>query len=193
MCQNPKRIPFWENFSCPDAETYITGIDYYAQLHEKEQLVAAEAARESAVPGNGKDLSGLRRQKIQERLAAALDCGDPLVASMGPVSCDLLEMLQDLKHGIDKAFAVGPMALERSEKLRPAIELYARLASQAYKLAHWSIQSSIPSLCDKGRITAGAAEGPGQPSEERTFVTPGGDGRRRAGLSWATCSLGLVR
>ncbi|MCL5674347.1 MAG: hypothetical protein M1501_01210 [Candidatus Omnitrophica bacterium] len=25
----PKRIPHWEHWSCPDAETYITGIDYY--------------------------------------------------------------------------------------------------------------------------------------------------------------------
>ena len=25
----PKRIPHWEHWSCPDAETYITGINYY--------------------------------------------------------------------------------------------------------------------------------------------------------------------
>ena len=25
----PKRIPHWEHWSCPDAETYLTGIDYY--------------------------------------------------------------------------------------------------------------------------------------------------------------------
>jgi len=25
----PKRIPHWEHWSCPDAETYFTGIDYY--------------------------------------------------------------------------------------------------------------------------------------------------------------------
>ena len=25
----PRRIPHWESFSCPDAETYITGIDYF--------------------------------------------------------------------------------------------------------------------------------------------------------------------
>lgn len=25
----PRRIPHWEHWSCPDAETYITGIDYY--------------------------------------------------------------------------------------------------------------------------------------------------------------------
>jgi len=25
----PKRLPHWEHWSCPDAETYLTGIDYY--------------------------------------------------------------------------------------------------------------------------------------------------------------------
>lgn len=27
--RGPKRIAHWEHWSCPDAETYITGIDYY--------------------------------------------------------------------------------------------------------------------------------------------------------------------
>jgi hypothetical protein len=30
----PKRIPHWEHWSCPDAETYITGIDYYEHPRE---------------------------------------------------------------------------------------------------------------------------------------------------------------
>ncbi len=29
MGMAPKRIPHWEHWSCPDAETYLTGIDYY--------------------------------------------------------------------------------------------------------------------------------------------------------------------
>lgn len=29
MGKAPRRIPHWEHWSCPDAETYITGIDYY--------------------------------------------------------------------------------------------------------------------------------------------------------------------
>ncbi|NLN76699.1 MAG: hypothetical protein GX139_10355 [Armatimonadetes bacterium] len=29
MGLGPKRIPHWEHWSCPDAESYITGIDYY--------------------------------------------------------------------------------------------------------------------------------------------------------------------
>lgn len=30
MGRAPRRIPHWEHWSCPDAETYLTGIDYYA-------------------------------------------------------------------------------------------------------------------------------------------------------------------
>jgi len=29
MGKAPERIPHWEHWSCPDAETYLTGIDYY--------------------------------------------------------------------------------------------------------------------------------------------------------------------
>lgn len=29
MGLGPKKIPHWEHLSCPDAETYLTGIDYY--------------------------------------------------------------------------------------------------------------------------------------------------------------------
>lgn len=30
MGHGPTQIPHWEHWSCPDAETYLTGIDYYA-------------------------------------------------------------------------------------------------------------------------------------------------------------------
>jgi len=30
MGMAPKRIPHWEHWSCPDAETHLTGIDYYS-------------------------------------------------------------------------------------------------------------------------------------------------------------------
>ena len=30
MGHGPRQIAHWENWSCPDAETYLTGIDYYA-------------------------------------------------------------------------------------------------------------------------------------------------------------------
>ena len=34
MGRRPKRIPHWEHWSCPDAETYLTGIDYYEHPRE---------------------------------------------------------------------------------------------------------------------------------------------------------------
>jgi len=29
MGRGPKRLSHWEHWSCPDAETYLTGVDYY--------------------------------------------------------------------------------------------------------------------------------------------------------------------
>ena len=29
MGKGPKQLPHWEHWSCPDAETFLTGIDYY--------------------------------------------------------------------------------------------------------------------------------------------------------------------
>ncbi len=34
MGQGPKKVPHWEHWSCPDAETYLTGIDYYDHPRE---------------------------------------------------------------------------------------------------------------------------------------------------------------
>jgi hypothetical protein len=36
----PKRIPHWEHWSCPDAETYLAGIDYYEHPRECRQRLA---------------------------------------------------------------------------------------------------------------------------------------------------------
>lgn len=34
---SPRRIPHWEHLSCPDAETYLTGIDYYEHPRQCRQ------------------------------------------------------------------------------------------------------------------------------------------------------------
>jgi len=36
----PKRIPHWEHWSCPDAETYLTSIDYYEHPRKCRQRMA---------------------------------------------------------------------------------------------------------------------------------------------------------
>jgi len=49
----PKRIPHWEHWSCPDAETYLTGIDYYE--HPKlcrERLAKLYPQLELGIPEN---------------------------------------------------------------------------------------------------------------------------------------------
>ena len=56
----PKRIPHWEHWSCPDAETYLTGIDYYEhprlcrlrlrELYPQLELAIPETRRAQAAP-----------------------------------------------------------------------------------------------------------------------------------------------
>ncbi|HEY3396069.1 MAG TPA: uroporphyrinogen decarboxylase family protein [Armatimonadota bacterium] len=38
--QAPRRVPHWEHWSCPDAETYLTGIDYYDHPRQCRQRLA---------------------------------------------------------------------------------------------------------------------------------------------------------
>ena len=40
MGRGPKRIPHWEHWSDPDAETYLTGIDYYEHPRQCRQRLA---------------------------------------------------------------------------------------------------------------------------------------------------------
>ena len=50
----PKRIPHWEHWSCPDAETYLTGIDYYR--HPRLcRLKLRELYPQLELPAPGKD------------------------------------------------------------------------------------------------------------------------------------------
>jgi len=62
----PKRIPHWEHWSCPDAETYLTGIDHYehprlcrqrmAELYP--QLELPIPAKDDPIPRSRLELSG---------------------------------------------------------------------------------------------------------------------------------------
>jgi len=62
----PKRIPHWEHWSCPDAETYLTGIDYYehprlCRLKMQElypQLGLGVPATDNPIPRPKLDLVG---------------------------------------------------------------------------------------------------------------------------------------
>jgi hypothetical protein len=66
MGMAPKRIPHWEHWSCPDAETYLTGIDYYdhprqCRLKLKElypQLGLAIPEKDDPKPRPKLDLEG---------------------------------------------------------------------------------------------------------------------------------------
>ncbi len=66
MGMAPKRIPHWEHWSCPDAETYLTGIDYYehprlCRLKLRElypQLELGIPATDDPIPRPKLDLEG---------------------------------------------------------------------------------------------------------------------------------------
>lgn len=40
MGQGPKRVPHWEHWSCPDAESYLAGVDYYDHPRQCRQKLA---------------------------------------------------------------------------------------------------------------------------------------------------------
>lgn len=119
---------------------------YAENQRGKQRKVSAEhSSSPSPVAPDGRALESRRHERIQEYLAATLDSHNILQACMGPVICDLLEMLGGLRREITEVLALGPMELqqfenpielERLENLRPNIELYARLANQVYKLAN---------------------------------------------------------
>jgi hypothetical protein len=96
----------------------------------------AEIETTAQPPPGCEDMADRRRERIQQHLAVTLQSEGTWPACLGPVSCDLLEMLQNLKQDIDAAYATGPLASERFQNLKPAIELYARVTNLVYKLAH---------------------------------------------------------
>ena len=106
------------------------------QSQGKDRASTRDTAKPLPASSTVREVEVRRQEKIQEHLARTLDSPDTLQACMGPIACDLLEMLQGLKQGINQAFAAGPMAMEGFDNLRSTIELYARLANQAYKLAN---------------------------------------------------------
>jgi hypothetical protein len=153
-----------------------------SQPHEKH---AGQADAKSQAISAARDMDARRQEKIQSHLAKTLDSPDTLQACMGPVACDLLEMLQGLKREINEALATGPRALERFENLRSTIELYARLANQAYKLAN--LEQPADETGRRGAIVAGqkSAAHPRRVAESATvlrgvgYPCRGPPGRRR--------------
>ena len=131
----------------------------------KEQMAAVEAVHESSVPQGSEDLNRRRREKIQERLSAVLDSTDTLQACMAPVTCDLLEMLQDLKRGIDEAFGVGPLALERSAELAQPSNCTPGLPVRRTSLPGWSTR--LRNRRNKGSIDVASADVRRQQAEKR--------------------------
>ncbi len=81
----PRRIPHWEHWSCPDAETYLTGIDYYEhprlcrqRLHELyPQLELPIPETDAPIPRPGLGLVG-QSSAADERGGHHIRWGDSL-------------------------------------------------------------------------------------------------------------------
>ncbi len=66
MGLSPKRIPHWEHWSCPDAESYITGIDYYEHPKQcRERMRELYPFLDLAIPEA--DTPKPRPQDVNER------------------------------------------------------------------------------------------------------------------------------
>lgn len=66
MGLSPKRIPHWEHWSCPDAETFLTGIDYYAHPRLcRERMGALYPQLGLAVPESDEPLPRPEEQEDQ--------------------------------------------------------------------------------------------------------------------------------
>lgn len=71
MGKAPARIPHWEHWSCPDAETYITGIDWY-QHPRQCRLRMRELCPQLELPVPGTDEPGERPEvTLGERSSVA--------------------------------------------------------------------------------------------------------------------------
>jgi len=64
MGMAPRRIPHWEHWSCPDAETYLTGIDYYEHPRLcRQRLAELYPQLELPIPDNDEPKAPPERQE----------------------------------------------------------------------------------------------------------------------------------
>ena len=102
----PKRIPHWEHWSCPDAETYLTGIDYYehprlCRLQLARTLPAVESEipnGRSATPASARLGGGVLRSTPKACVPGALGDGETDVWDQGQAF-----------HTVEDVFAFSPL------------------------------------------------------------------------------------
>ncbi len=102
---------------------------------EKMADLTAVGLEEQSSKVDSLQLARLRRKKIQEHLAVTLELPASLQACMGAITCDLLDMCQDLKSAIDEQRGQGSSLTDHWTNLTPAIETYLKVVRQVDRLA----------------------------------------------------------
>ncbi|MDO8684789.1 MAG: uroporphyrinogen decarboxylase family protein [Armatimonadota bacterium] len=104
----PKRIPHYEHWSCPDAETYLTGIDYYE--HPKlcrEKLKELYPCLRLPVPG---DDTPIPRPRLEVSGESSIDTGaGRLVVRWGAGETGHWDWGKNFKSA-EEALAFSPLA-----------------------------------------------------------------------------------
>jgi hypothetical protein len=122
------------SFIMNDAELNAT------MCKESDLANAIRPVGKSADVRKTQDLGGRRKQKILDHLAASLGASDTLQACMGAITCDLLEMCQTLKSGLDKEFTRTESPVARARDMSPAMEVYLRVVRQVERLAQLDVR-----------------------------------------------------
>jgi hypothetical protein len=81
------------------------------------------------------EVAALRLARIQEYLVESLQQLDALEANLGAAAADLMSLGCQLKVAIEESLAETPHALERFQRLQPAISEYLKVARQIDRYA----------------------------------------------------------
>lgn len=122
-------------------------------------------------------LQALRAERILDYLQSALTQHDPLLANLGAVHSDLLQIERKLKQALDRALSDATRDVLDFEVLLPGLDHLLRLAKQIDRFTQLEIQlkgaarkSTVPqrAATEPQDTPAVAAEG-SSPSEESSF------------------------
>jgi hypothetical protein len=154
MGRSPQRIPHWEHWSCPDAETYLTGVNYYAHPREcRLRLRELYPQLELGIPETDAPKPQPRLDLEGESSAVGADGGHRV--RWGDGETDMWDHGQAF-HTAEDVFAFSPLAhgdfrdwsvVERHD-LRDEERLYAEYRS--YYPAEWGDRAPEGSTASVG-------------------------------------------
>lgn len=92
-------------------------------------------------PINNEKTAHLRVARIHEYLEEALGQHDRLQRCLAPLMCDLLEMCQKLKAGLDAELAKKDSFIAVLREIEPAFQMYLTMVRQVDRLAQLEVRS----------------------------------------------------